>query len=60
MVQLAHKDAKAELCGDVLVNLRGSQQGGAQDSWAVKGIQGEDKDWSHPNAIAARSSLASK
>ena len=33
---------------------------GDQDSWAVKGIQREEKDWSHPDAIAARSSPASK
>ena len=33
---------------------------GDQDSWAFKGIQREEKDWSHTDAIAASNSPASK
>jgi len=39
LVQWAHKDSEEELCDNVLVNIRGSQQGGAQVSWGVKAIQ---------------------
>ena len=44
LVQWAHKDSEEELCDNVLVNIRGSQQGGAQVSWGIKAIQGEEKE----------------